>query len=205
MDPNQPQPNLPADYLNQIAPQTPKKMPLNLSKKQLLVGGGLLAAILIVILLAVIINLTSNKKPFEQLVARLQSTATIVTNAQTDIHSSNLRALNSNLKIYLTNTNRDIAAPMLDVKIDVTKLDKDIVTSEAGTDITARLSDARLNAVYDTTYVREMSYRLDTIVNLMQQDYKSTGSTKLKSFLSSAYTNLQPIQKQFADFSDAND
>lgn len=216
MDPNQPQspfqpqasppqPNLSTNYLDQIAPQIVKKMPFNLSKRQLTLGAGLLAAILIVIILVIVVNLGSNKKPLEQLAARLQSTETIAKAADTNIKSSQLRALNSNLTIYLTNTNRDIAAPLLEVKIDVTKLDKTVIADEAGTDIIARLNDARLNAVYDSTYAREIAFRLGTTVALMQQINGSTSNKDLKSFLGSAITNLQPTQKAFTDFNDTND
>jgi hypothetical protein len=212
MDPNQPQfqpqstpqPNLSVDYLNQIAPQAPKRK-IPLTKKQLMIFGALGLAIIIVVILVIVINLGSNKKPLEQLAARLQSTQTIATDAATKLKDSQLRALNSNLEIYLTNTNRDIAAPLLKDNIIVTKLDKSIVASEAGTDISARLEDARLNAVYDSTYAREMSYRLDTIVALMKQIYESTSNTTLKTFLNDAYTNLIPTQKAFANFSAATE
>lgn len=213
MDPNQPQPPLQpqtpqpsvsVDYLNQIAPQAPKsKLPL--TKKQLILVGILGVAVIIVVILVIVVSLSSNKKPLEQLAARLQSTQTIATDASTKLKDSQLRALNSNLKIYLTNTNRDIAAPLLKDNIVVNKLDKNIVTSESGTDISARLENARLNAVYDSTYAREMSYRLDTIVALMKQIYNSTGNTTLKSFLNDAYTNLSPTQKEFSNFNAATE
>jgi hypothetical protein len=215
MDPNQPksplqpqasspQPSLPADYLNQIAPKTIKRK-LPFTKMQRIILAVVGVAIIVVLVLVIVTAAGGGKKPIEQLAARLLSTETIAKAADVNIKSSQLRALNSNLVIYLTNTNRDIAAPLLEIKLDVTKLDKTVVASEAGTDVTARLNDARLNAVYDSTYAREIAYRLGTTIALMQQIDGSTSNKDLKSFLGSAITNLQPTQKSFGDFNDTND
>jgi hypothetical protein len=140
----------------------------------------------------------------EKLAARLASTETIASAAQAKLKSSELRTLNSNLKIYLTNTNRDIVAPLMAVGINAKQLDPVVTKAEAGTDVTLRLEDARLNAVYDRTYAREMSYRLDTIVSLMQKIRASSSNTTMKSFLDSAITNLTPTQKEFSDYNDTN-
>lgn len=204
MDPTQPQQPLPSDYLNQIAPQAPQRKML-LSKKQLILVGSLVGAIFLVIILAIVVGLSSNKKPLQQLAARLQSTQTIATSASTLINNSQLSALNSNLTIYLANTNRDIAVILLKDGIDVKKLDGSIVASESGADVIARLSDAKLNAVYDTTYAREMAYRLNTIVALMGQIDESTNNKSLKTFLDGALTNLKPTQQAFSVFNEANE
>lgn len=201
MQPNQVQPGLSMEYLNQIAPQAPKRA--RFSKLQLIVfGGGLF--ILIIVIAGIASSSSGSISAPQQLAARLSSTEAIVTAAQVKLKSTELRTLNSNLKIYLTNTNRDIVSPFATIGVDVTHLDPVVLKSEAGADVTARLEDARLNAVYDRTYAREMSYRLDTIVSLMQKIYKSTGNSQVKSFLQSAFTNLQPTQKQFSDYNDAN-
>lgn len=208
MDPNQqpiqPQQPISIDYLNQIAPQAPKRK-LPFTKMQLIIFGALGIVLITVLILAATLNGSGSKKPTQQLAARLQSTQTIVVDAKTKLKNSQLRALNSNLDIYLTNTNRDIAAPLLKDKVDVAKLDPAVVTAEAGADISLRLEDARLNAIYDRTYAREIAYRLDTIVSLMRQIYESTSNKDLKTFLDSAYTNLEPTQKAFEDFNTTNE
>jgi hypothetical protein len=199
---NPTQPNYSVDYLNQIAPQAPKKMRFSRLQYILIAVVGLL--VVLTIIFGIIVSSKTSVEPEKQLAARLQSTEKIVGDAQTKLKSSQLRTLNSNLKIYLTNPNRDIAAPLLKSGVDVTKLDKTIVASEAGTDITARLEDARLNAVYDRTYAREISYRLSTLVALMRQINTSTKSQSLKTFLDNAYKNLAPTQKQFDQFNATN-
>jgi hypothetical protein len=205
MQPEQPQNShgVSMEYLNQIAPQTPKKIPF--SKFQLLVFGGIILVIIVVVA-GIVAALGSNTggSSTERLAARLLSTAIIADKAQPTIKSTQLQTLNSNLRIYLTNTNRDIATPLKSIGLDVAHLDPAVIKAESGVDVTAKLEDARLNAVFDKTYAREMSYRLDTIVNLMQQIDASTNSSSLKTFLNGAYTNLKPTQQQFSDFNATN-
>lgn len=208
MYPNQPSPTpspLPTDYLNQIAPQAPKKPIFSFGLKQMVMIGA--ALVILVIILAVIVNSIAGSKsgPIEHLAARLAATELVATNAQINLKSSNLRSVNSNLKLYMTNTNRDISAPLLEVGVNTTKLSKTITTSESTDALSARLEDARLNGTFDDTYSREMAYQLGTTMTLMNQIYKSTGNADLKAFLKSAYTNLQPTQASFANYSSASD
>lgn len=202
MDPHSQQPNYSIDYLNQIAP-TPQKRGLFGDKKPLVIGLG---AALIVAILIIIIGKSVSQQPnsLQQLAARLQSTQTIVNGAQPNIQSSQLRTINSSLNLTLTNTNRDIVDPLKVSGITATKLDKKVVAAESGADLEAKLEDARLNAVYDRTYAREMAYRVDTIILLMKDIYGKTHSAELKNFLQTSYQNLEPIQQQLADFNAAN-
>ncbi|MFZ3010025.1 MAG: hypothetical protein WA030_03355 [Candidatus Microsaccharimonas sp.] len=211
MNPNQPQspPSLipnpsSADYLNQIAPQAPRRTPFKVGPKLFLMIGGVL--VLLVIILSISVNsiAAGQRRPLEKLAARLQSTETIVKDAQVNLKSSQLRSLNSELKLFMANTNRDLADPLKRAGVDITKLNAATVKSEATTELTDRLEDARLNAVYDRTYAREMAYKLDTIITLMEQIYDSTSSTSLKTFLETTYKNLEPTQKAFSDFNAAN-
>jgi hypothetical protein len=199
---NPPPSTTPIDYLNQISTQPAKKG--FTGKKQKIILGALGVIVVIIIIAVIGALLRPNNIPSEQLAAKLQTTQSIATAAQPTIESSQLRAFNSNLTIYLTNSIRDIRTPLLNNGIDITKLDKSVVSSESGTAITGRLEDARLNAVYDTTYAREIAYQLDLILSLMQQINSTTSSKSLKTFLQSSYNNLTPIQKQFEDYNNAN-
>lgn len=202
MYPNQQPQNYSVDYLNQIAPQAPKR---GLDPKFKLIAIILGIATIVTIALVIITSLGgSPKENLQQLAARLQTTETIATGAQANLKSSELRSLNGSLKILLTNTNRDIAEPLKLSGISVGKLDKSIVAKENGSKITDTLEDARLNATYDRTYAREMSYQLETVTLLMQQLYKDASSESLKTFLDTSYKNIQPIQKQFSELNAAN-
>ena len=197
-----PDPNTqaPIDYLNQIAPQ-PQKPGLN---KNALIGVIALIAVVLAIVIGFLMFISSSasgpKTSMMTLAARLQAIQEVSDKAQKNIKSSQLRSVNSNLKILLTDANRDIAAPLLAEKIDVAKLDKAIVAKEKADEMTATLEDARLNAAFDDTYAREMSFKLKTISLLMQQIYDQSNSKTMQDFLMETDDNLSPIQEQLDEF-----
>jgi hypothetical protein len=202
MYPNNNQYTTPVDYLNQIAPNAPKKSFLN-GKPPILLAGTT-AVLLLIIVMSIGSLLSGGPKPTAQLAARLLSTETVASGATTNLKNSQLRALNSDLKLYLTNTIRDITPLLTNQNINIKSLDKNIVASESNADMLSRLEDARLNAVYDRTYAREMAYQLDTVLTLMLQINNDTNSKSLKSFLTDARSNLEPIQQQFDSFNADN-
>lgn len=199
MYPNNNQYTNPADYLNQISTHIPQKKNFLSGKPPLLVAG-VAAVILLVLIMAVSSIFSGGIKPTEQLAARLVSTSSTAENATTNLKSSQLRALNSNLKLYLTNTIRDITPILATDGVKISSLNKKATAAESNVDLLSTLEDARLNVVYDRTYAREMSYQLDTILTLMLKINNSTNSKSLKAFLADARTNLEAIQKQFSDF-----
>lgn len=198
-----PQTQYPIDYLNQIAPQE-KKPGLDNRKFFIVIGAGLLVAIIIGIAALMGSSGATPTQKMETLSARLTTLQTISGKAQANIKSSALRSTNSSLTLLLTNTNRDIVDPYKTNGVDVKKLDKNIVKKEDGKALSDKLEDARLNATFDRTYAREMSYQLDTVKALMKDIYSKTKSKSLKSFLETANNNLAPINKQFQDFNAAN-
>ena len=198
MYPNNNQQTNPADYLNQIAPHAPKKSFFSGKPRWLTIGIGVV--VLLIIIMAISSILSGGINPTERLAARLLSTETTAKSATLNIKSTQLRALNSNLTIYLTNTIRDVTPLLTSEKINIKSLDKKVTAAESNVDILARLEDARLNAKYDHIYAIEMATQLDTILTLMLQINNNTSSKSLKSFLADARTNLEPIQKQFDDF-----
>jgi hypothetical protein len=205
MNPEQDQqsPTSARSYLDQIAPvETKKPIILRLGPVQMIVGGIILIMLILLVVSIVSSVLKAPLVSLQQLSARLATTATLVEDASDNLNSTELRTLNGNLKIYLTNTNREIVEPFQSVGVSTAKIDASITKQESGTAIAARLEDARLNAVYDRTYAREMSYQLDTILNLMKKSHSSIGNAKVKVVLESAYENLAPIQQDFADFNE---
>ncbi len=198
MKPNENQP-MPEDYLNQIAPKTSRK--INLFNNKFILFG-LAGAIILIIIFALIGSTSGGVKPGARLAARLAATSEITDSAALNIKSSKLRAINSNLKTFLTNTTRDIEAPLAKDKIDIKKIDKKILLAESNTAILATLEDARLNVVYDRTYTREMTYQLDTILVLIKQVSTKSKSTSFKAILDDAYKNLEIIQTQIIDYTE---
>lgn len=187
------------DYLNQIAPQGPKRS-FGGPFFKIFVGLGI--AIVVVVILVIVANLgrSGQSASLERLAARLSSTATIVTDAQDNLASSKLRTANSNLSLYLTNSLRDLT-PLLEARnVSLEKLPANITRDEDTTDLTNTLEDARLNGIYDSVYSRELSYRLQTIVFLVDQLRDRTTDQATKDFLEAARENLQPIQTQLQTY-----
>lgn len=195
----------PLDYLNQIAPQAPKKPLFTLNLRTILLAG--IAVIVLVIIIATIAGALSNtnKEPWQRFEARLDATTAVVDGASGHIKSSQLRSINSDLKLYLTNTKRDIAVPLAALDINPAKIPASIVAEEKGTGITERLEDGRLNAKYDSTYAREMTYQLATILSLLQKLYATNVGPQTKEMLKSAYDNLLPTYTTVSTFTATNE
>ena len=205
MESMNPQQQLPHDYLDQIAPKAEKRSFLP-GKIQKIIVGGVIALVLIIIL-SVTLGAVGNakKEPWERLDLRLSATSEIVTSSERKIKNSQLRSINSNLKISLTDTQRDLATPLLTAKVEVKKISKSVVASESSAPALARLEDARLNAKYDSTYAREMNYQLSTLLALLQQLYSSSSNASNKAFLEATYNKLEPVQKNLSEFSASNE
>lgn len=203
MNPDQNQNQYPIDYLNQIAPPAPKK---GMDKKFLLIiGGGIVVVILALIAVFALSSASAGPRDkMQTLAARLTTLEKISKDSQRSLKSGALRGTNSNLTIFLTNANRDIAEPLKNNGVDVKTLDKSIVAKEDGKTLTDKLDEAKLNVVYDRTYAREMTFELEGIAALMGDIYDRSNSKSLKDFLLKTDENLQPIKTQFAEFADQN-
>ena len=192
------------DYLNQIAPKQSKNKLFGDKKMRLIaILGGSTILIFLIVGIASLVN-GSPAKTSDTLGARLLATQEIAEDATSKLKNSKLRTYNSNLKLYLTNTIRDITPFLSNESTDIKKLDPKAVAAESSKAILGRLETARLNVNYDLTYAREMAFQLDSIIVLMNQLYKSAKSNNLKTFLQSSIANLQPTQQQYADFNSAS-
>jgi len=202
--PNPQQPQPPLDYLNQIAPQTTKKSMLTPGPKLFALIGAALVVVIIIVSITLNVVVNSKRAPLERLSARMSATATIVEDSQSTLKSSELRSLNSNLKIYFTNVNRDIVAPLSSSGVNTESLSASIVAEESTAATAERLENARLNAVFDRTYAREMAYQLAQLLALLQQIQTGGYNTETTTFAQEAYDNLLPSQEAFSDYNAAN-
>jgi len=205
MESMNPQHQLPPNYLDEIAPQAVKRS-FAIGKMPLIILIGILAIIILCVLIAVANQIgASRTQPWERLSARLTSTSKVADSSEGKIKNSQLRSINSNVKISLTNTQRDLIKPLTTIGIKSEKLTPSIVSSESSDAMLARLEDARLNAKYDSTYAREMSFQLANLLTLLQQLYSSSSNVANKSFLQTTYNNFAPIQKSLSEFSASNE
>lgn len=202
---NPPNGQTPLDYLNQIAPQAPKQKKFGLNLRTVLIGGIILVVLVIILSIAAGAIVNSRKDPWQQLSARLTTTKGIVDDASKKLKNSQIRSANSDLKLYLTNTQRDLTPQLTELNIKTDALSDSIVAEEKRTAMIKRLEDARLNAKFDSTYAREMNYQLSTLLALYQKMYAAGGTTSQRTYLKSAYDNLAPIHQSIADFSASNE
>lgn len=202
MQPQAPlQPEYSIDYLNQIA-STPHKQPVNKTMVFLVFGGALFVIILFIF--ALIAHSGSGPTTnMEILSARLQTLQSISTAANTSIKSDALLSINSNLSTSLTTANAESVTPLKNNGINPHQLPKAITSANNGAKLTSELQNAQLNAVYDETYAREMTYQLTTLISLMKEIYHSTSSRSMKAFLQTTDTNIQPLETDLANFNDS--
>lgn len=196
---NPPNGQAPLDYLNQIAPQAPKKPLFELNLRNIILAGVLALGVIIGLVVIVGALTSSSKEPWQRLSARLDATAEIADSASKEIKNSELRSVNSTLKLYVSNTKRELTAPLTKLEIQPNKLPKEILAEESSELIMSRLEDGRLNAKYDSTYSREMSYLLATILALIER-LKASSSEATQEILQTAHNNLTPIYKSVSSF-----
>ena len=195
------QPEHPIDYLNSIA-SVPEK-----SGKQgnVLFFAALIAAVLvagIVAMLAVVGAGPNSKENLSQISLQLKDLQSVTDGAQKNITSSRLRATNTSLSLTLTGANRDVAELLTAEGLDAEKVQPTSTDAENTEALSKKLEDARLNAIFDRTYAREMSYKLATTLVLIEQLESKTKQGALKDYLTTTHTNLEPLQKQYANFDD---
>ena len=204
MQPSQPPilPNpIPSNYLDEIA--GPQKQP-GMSNKLFL--GIIAGAVLIIVIFFIALFSGGDSKAIstERLALRLQTLQKVSDGTHKNLKDSKLRALNSRLITQLTNTNRDIAAPLKAAGINIKKTDKKLTAQENGEKLTKKLEDARLNGMLDRVYANEMSHELETSAIMMENLFKSTKSKSLKKFLEDSYDDLSALQKEFEDYTGSN-
>lgn len=190
-----------SDYLNQIATPAPVKT-MNPMVLWGLIGGLLVLVILVVVFVSSAAGGGGSTSSLAGVAAKINNLKTVSEAAQKNIQSGELRSLNGNLTLVLTNADRDLAEPLKAKKIKLTDKKNSVIAKVTSDfeELNTRLEDARLNAIYDRTYAREMTYALKTLHNDMGQLYKSSGSTELKNILNTTDTNLEPLVDSFSRF-----
>lgn len=193
---------LSSDYLNQIAAPAPVKK-LNPLFLWGLIGGLLVLAIVAVVAIGAMSGTGTSSSSLTAVASKLENLKKVSESAQKNIQSGELRSLNSSLTLVLTNANRDMAEPLKakDIKLKDEKKKESVVRiTKEFEELDTRLEDARLNAVYDRTYAREMTFALKTLHSDMSVLYKNTRSNSLKEVLDTTDTNIAPLLDEFESF-----
>lgn len=195
----------PPDYLDQISASSVKKPAFGLNLRTVILLGAALIVVVLLGVAAINIFSSNNEEPWARLSARLAATQKVATDSSNKIKNSQLRSTNSDLKLVLSNTIRDIETPLTSLGINPAKLPADISKQEDSATMLERLENARLNAKFDSTYARELNYQLSNLLTLLQQVYNLSRSSETKTKLENAYNSLLPIQQKVANFSASNE
>ncbi len=167
---------------------------------------GLIVGVLILAIIVIVGVFSASGGPspssLAAVAAKFDNLRTISVAAEDDVQSSELRTLNSSLRLSLTNTNRDLVEPLKaqDISLKDKKNSSVAAVTADFEELSGRLEDARLNAVYDRTYAREMSYELKTLRSEMAVLYKKSGSKSLRATLETADSNIKPIVEGLETF-----
>ena len=201
MQPNTPMqepPQSPMDYLNQISTPTPQK---TLNPIVLWAAIGSVIVIAIVVFMMVLSSGTGNNDRITTIAAQLNALKTVSKDATENIQGSDLRTLNSNFSLTMTNVTRDMTDTVttLGGSTDENNSKVVVVTNDTKA-MTDRLEDARLNSTYDRTYAREMAYYLKKLHTEMSELYTSTQSESAHTFLKKADSDISSFTESFANY-----
>lgn len=195
-------PQHPIDYLDSIS-TSPKQTPGASDK---LFFGAIIGAVLVISAAVAFMLFAGGSTPKDELTrlsVRLSNLQSVSDGARANIVSSKLRATNTDLSLTLASGVRDIKEPLTTAGVDTEKISEAITSEEDITELTDTLEDARLNAVYDRTYAREMSYQLETLIVLIKQLESDVGDEAIREFLSETRANLEPLQEEFSTFTES--
>lgn len=174
---------------------------MQIGRKPLLFIG---AALLLVFGLIAAYSISSSLGPSsteksQQLLAKVTSLNEVVGDSQKNIKASSLSSLNSSLAIQLSGATTELTKTLTEFGITEKTMDKKILASESNTELTEELEDARLSGYFDRVYTREMTFRLKTLLLLMEDVSNNTGSESLKGNLDSAHKNIAPLLEQMEE------
>lgn len=195
MYPNQQQ-QYSVDYLNEISgPQPTSRLPKNF--RLLAIVGIIMIILSFVIIVFGILNSKDEPTPTD-LAVRLKTLETVSRDTQENLSSGDLRSLNTNLTLALSNSSREMNAFLGEKGANA--IDKAVKENPDTARLTKTFTDADLNAVISRTYPREMAYELNVTLLLLKSLYDETENAKFKDYLSSTYDDLDPIYKQLSKF-----
>lgn len=199
----QPQPTYAVDYLDQIAPPPQQQKFLSGGFGKLIILFGLL----ILIVMGVIVAIGNDKGtgPIEQMSIKLENFSTIADDRQKQLKNSNLIATNSNFRGWLTGATSESQELVSGLGIPKNKLNKEIVASESAKakKLSETLEDARLNAMLDQIYAREMTLQTKLIKTELDTIAKKAPTKQVRDFAIEASKNIAPIQEAFSNFDES--
>lgn len=200
------------EYLDQIsATTTPSSQPSKFNLKNILssklfriIAAGIIFFILLIIVGNIIGSSASKGRTLaEQLELRLTNLTTMLEEESNEyLKDTNLRSYNTALAGILKNTNTQLTNYLTEAGVDIKSIPASIQTKE--TDyieaLKAELEEARLNGLYDRTYVNLISTEINLIVALEENILDRTSSEALTDILNQSITSLNSILESYDNF-----
>ncbi len=197
--PNQAPP--PATYLDQIAPQ----QAVNTIKPWQLWSfiGGILLLVIIFVVALMNTGGPSVSTQLSNFVYRVNALNDIASNNENNVQNSQLVADNAQMESLLTSISQQSSDALASSGIKkLPETPKNSPITAEFSKLSSELDDARLNAVFDRTYAREVAYQLSTLRAEIATMLTRTNSESVKSYLQTADDNLKPLEKEFSNFTD---
>lgn len=198
-----PQPNGPQysiDYLNQIAP---KQSNSGMSNKLFFIIIGIVVFLAMIVGAMVFSSGSDNTDKVLTLAIKTGQLQTITTGANERITSNKLQVTNSSLDLHLNNIGRELAEPLLAEGVNLEELIESSIEGGDNAELLETLDEARLNAVYDRVYAREMSYELAVMFALVSEIEIETTDPDILKTLADLRKNLTPIREELAGFNES--
>jgi hypothetical protein len=196
----QPTPTYAVDYLDQIAPPPAQPKFLSGFFGKAVIGLG----VIFVLAVSLIVAFGNQKKTadIEQTAVRLGHMQTIAKANQKNLKDGDLLATNSRFQIRIANDAKDASTLLAQAGVAKKNYSKQMVAIEdtAATELSEKFLDAKLNAEFDRVYAREMAYQADLLLTMYKKMARTSQAKAIRDYAKNAATNLEPIQKSFAEF-----
>lgn len=196
------QPQHSIDYLNQLAGSAPGQQAAQPNQKIVLFGIGGFLAVALAVFLLIFTNQggPTGPKPEQTLYSTIFNSSQVTDKAEKNIRDSQLASISTALNGQLLNDLTAMATPLQKSGIDAKKLQSSLKKKKEFTKTLDKLEDARLNAIYDRVYSREISYELDLIMMQMDKTTKLSTNSKIKEFIKSDKANYDTIKKSLDEY-----
>lgn len=190
------------DYLGGIAPKQAKNT-IKIAGKSInkTMFWGAIGGVIALLLAATLFILTPKQTGVanlneSSLFRSLVSTSEITKKAGRNIKSSKLRAVNSSFTSLLIGSAKEMQDPLSKSGLDPKKLESEAKKpSKDDTKVIDTLESARLNAMYDNAYNREMQHRIRTMLITLDRIQKMNNNKGMQEFVKNTRPKLETIQK----------
>jgi hypothetical protein len=183
------------NFRDEVPPIPSTRKPGVSFSPKMLLFAGIGVVVMVVSLILITISSSGGLSPqLQRLSVRLTVLQTMVSESKKSVTDPELSKLNSDLSIITAGSIARLQAPLQAAGME--KIGDDIKSAEADTATLAKLADAKLTGLFDRTYARIITLKVDTVLALMNEIYAKTKNNSLREALSSTYKDFSTIRKQ---------